>query len=118
MDTKILAPVDAEMAGYARFNAGPHLCVDVPKGHSTISVRTPEGRLVTFGFCPYQKGGPPQCVDVQHHTSNKAKMNGDTACPVQKLICFTVGQDTFRAEYDDEKPTTLVSLILEQYKGS
>lgn len=99
--------------GYAKFNGGPHLCLDVPDGHYTISVRTSEGHLITFAFVPYKENGPAQCVDVQHHNTGVTKMNGDFPCPVQKVICFTPGNDVFRSKRDDKKPTTLVTFILQ-----
>lgn len=103
---------EAEANGFAQFNNGPHLCVEVPDGPFTISAKTSEGKKITFAFCPYEEGGPAQCVDVQHHTSEKVVMNGQHPCPVQQVICFTIGRDTFRAKVSDEKPTTLMTVIL------
>jgi hypothetical protein len=106
---KVLPVKKVEEAGFAKFNGGPHLCVDVPDGHYTISVKTSEGRKITFAFCPYKKDGPAQCVDIQQHDTGKAAENGS---PVQKVICFTPGNNTFRSGWADEKPTTLVTVLL------
>ncbi len=109
---KVLPAKKVVENGFAKFNGGPHLCVDVPDGHYTISVKTSEGRKITFAFCPYEENGPAQCVDVQQHETGKSVMNGDRECAVQKVICFTPGRDTFRSSWADEKPTTLMTVIL------
>lgn len=42
-----------EEEGYfQKFNDGKHLCIDAPLGHFTISVRTREGKKITFAFLP------------------------------------------------------------------
>lgn len=97
---------------FAKFNSGEHLCVEVPDGHFTISARTSEGKQITFAFLPYKENGPAQCVDVEHHTSSKTVMNGNIELNVQKVICFTIGRDTFRSNLDDEKPTVLTTVLL------
>lgn len=109
---EILPANQAPLFDFAKFNGGPHLCVEVPDGHFTITARTSEGKKITFAFCPYQDNGPPQCVDVQHHTSPKSVLNGSIVCPVQKIICFTPGHNTFASNLNDTIPTTLVTVIL------
>lgn len=118
MNTQLLTRDEAVAQGYAKFNNGPHLCVDIPNGGFTISARTSEGKLITFAFCPYADNGPPQCVDVQCQTPERTVMNGDFVCPVQRVICFTTGRDTFRSTVNDEKPTTLVTVILQHEKDN
>lgn len=54
----------AQEAGFATFNNQPHLCIDIPDGSHTITVRTSEGKKVTFAFQSYTEGGAPQCVDI------------------------------------------------------
>lgn len=94
---------------FAKFNGGPHLCVDVPDGLFTITAKTTQGKKITFAFCPYEKGGPPQTVDVQHHTSLKSAENGS---PIQRVICFTPGNHTFKSDFNDTVPTTLLTVLL------
>lgn len=107
----------AEITGFAKFNGGPHLCVDVPDGHFTITCRTSEGRQVTFAFCPYKANGPAQCIDIQNHNTNAVRVNGDTNCPIQKVIMFGVGNRRVDFSYTDNPPITLTTLILAPHEG-
>jgi hypothetical protein len=103
----------AVYAGFAHFNGGPHLCVDVPNGNFTVTCRTSEGRKITFSFVPYTEDGPAKCVDVQHHTSGAAMDNGgSTDIPVQEVIAFTSGSSLFRSKFTDERPCTLMTVLL------
>ena len=117
-DSMFLASVktadDAVQAGFAQFNGWDHLCVNVPDGGFTITAKTSEGHKITFAFCPYKKGGPPQCVDVQREDSEEVIMNGDDALPVQQVICFGRGKDKFRSELttDETKAVTLTTVLL------
>jgi hypothetical protein len=109
---RLLEPDGAKHLGYTTYNGGPHLCVDVPDGHFTISCKTSEGKVVTFAFCPYQDDCPPQCVDVKHHTSGVKVKNGDTMLAAQEVICFATGRERFRSSIKDEKPHTLTVILL------
>lgn len=108
------SPQQAQLDGYATFNRGPHLCIDAPNGHFTISVRTSEGKMVTMAFVPYSENGPPQCMDVQYHSSGVVKQNGSSSSPVQAVIGFTTGSNVFRSTLEDEKPCTLLTVLLNQ----
>lgn len=78
-----------EAAEFAQFNRGPHLCVEVPDAISTISVRTSEGNKITFSFLPYREGGPPKCVDIQHHSiQTTVNDTNGKRLPVQEVIVF------------------------------
>lgn len=102
----------AQQDGFAIFNRGPHLEVEVPNGHFTITARTSEGKRVTFAFCPYQENGPAQCVDILYHDSEVIKMNGDHPCPVQAVTLFTTGSNVASTKLNDEKPCTLATVLL------
>lgn len=110
--TAVLTPDAAEAAGYARFNGGAHLAVDVPDGNFTITARMTNGKRVTFAFVPYRKDEPAGCVDISYDDAPVAPlMNGRTACHVMHAIGFTVGPDTF----DTRKiaaPTTLITVLI------
>lgn len=110
--TKMMSRREASYTPFATFNNCPHLVVDAPNGNFTITVRTSEGKRITFAFNPYQENGPAQCVDILHHDSGVVKENGDTDCPVQEVIAFTVGNDLFRSKLDDKKPCTLLTVLL------
>lgn len=116
MDIKLLTPDEAKKNGFGQFNSGTHICVDLPDGKHTISVRTSEGRLITFAFCPFGDNTPPQCVDIQHHTSGKTASNGASDFPVQQVTCWTPGQPVFVGKYDDPKPISLVVVNLQPAK--
>ena len=109
---------DVEAAGFAKFNGGSHLCVDIPDGHFTISCKTSEGKKVTFAFVPYTEAGPGQCVDIQRHGCPVTCPNGDSQLDVQKVICFGPGPTQFRSEEttDPMKAVTLTTLLLSDRK--
>jgi hypothetical protein len=110
MTTKTLTPEQAAQAGFARFNNGNHLCVDLPPGPATISVRTADGKRVTFAFCPYSEDGIQKCVDIQQHDTEETVINGSLAVPIQNPVIFTCGSTLYRRT-EDQKPT-LVTLLL------
>lgn len=109
-----ITPDEAVRMGFAKFNRGQHLAVDVPDGNFTVTCRTSEGRKLTVAFCPYKDGGPAQCVDIQHHTSELTVPNGEIRLPVQQVICFGIGRDKYRSQAvaDKEKATTLTTILL------
>jgi hypothetical protein len=107
-------PGTAKQIGFARFNNGDHLCVDVPDGHSTISARLSDGRQVTFAFCPYEDGGVPKCVDIRdtgRPLNDTMKTNQDQY--QQDVIGFAGARNAF-VSVDEKKPCTLISLL---FKG-
>ena len=114
--TQELPHDEAEAEGFARFNQGPHLTVDLPKGGSTITVRTPAGERVTFGFVSYGPGTA-----------------GGSLLPVQNVRVFGLGDtkyssdevheealatdnDKFYELPDSERPPTLTCVLFEQEK--
>jgi hypothetical protein len=108
----------AEAAGFAQFNGGPHLCVEVPNNHFTVSAKTTEGKRITFAFVPYKEDGAAQCVDVKYHDSPAPRIpNGDMRLSVMHSVGFTVGHDTYDTRRMKE-PTTLITVLLsdEDYK--
>lgn len=72
----------AEENGFAKYNGGPHTAIELPEGIHTITVKTGDGKLVTFGFYA-RPGGVPghQCVDVVNHSMPKTS----GGAPVQQL---------------------------------
>jgi hypothetical protein len=81
--------VTALAAGFASFNDVPHLCVQLPDGRHTISVRTSDGRRITFAFLPMAAaGGAADCVDIVYHDSGSscASANGATVPTFDVII--------------------------------
>lgn len=114
---KTLPHDQVEDAGFAKFNGGDHLCVDIPDGHYTITVKNSEGRKVTFAFCPYEEGGVPRCIDIQDHGGKEIGDDQAFLSPTQKgvaqsLICFSGGGTAFRVDDKAEKAVTLTTLLL------
>jgi len=97
-----------EEKGFAKFNNGYHLCVDVPDGNFTITAKTSSGKRVTFAFAPYKKDGEAGCVDVVYHDSGNTVSNNETDCPTFKAINFGMG--CWNADPDDN---TIVSIVLD-----
>jgi hypothetical protein len=66
--------VIALAAGFASFNNVPHLCVQLPDGHQTISVRTSDGKRITFAFlATAAAGGAADWVDIVYHDSGSTR---------------------------------------------
>ncbi len=104
---------DAAMQhGFAEFNGGKHLCVDVPDDSFTVSCRTSEGRRITFSFLPYKQGGPPQAVDIQYHDSPVLIEHSDTVLPAQSFIGFGPKRGDVRYSRHSTKPCTLLCVIM------
>ena len=102
----LLTPLRANSLGYAKYNNGAHLCVDIPPlEHFTISVKTPEGKLVTFAFIPSADRAPAGtlCVDIKQHKKLKDDLSS------QRVACWTPGHPVFRS-LDIKEPVTLTVL--------
>ena len=102
----------AEERGFKGYNSGPHLCVDVPDGHFTITCINSEGKKVTFAFCP--NAGPQainpghQCIDIQGDLGVK----NEDGTPIQQGTFLGQGPTNAVCKYTDPEPTTLFVLSL------
>jgi hypothetical protein len=74
-DAEWVSEAIALAAGFASVNNVPHLCVELPDGHNTISVRTSDGKRITFAFIvtSWPPGGPADCVDIVYHDSGSTR---------------------------------------------
>ena len=89
---------------YAEFNRNPTLAVDIPDGGFTITVKTSEGKRMTFAFQPYNNGGPPQCVDVCYHDSGKTReFNGETLPIFDTILFGQTGTPAVPIQHDTRK---------------
>lgn len=124
-DIKIASNIgEAASMGYATFNPGTHVCIDVPDGDTTFSFRTSTGKLVTVDFVPYEEGGVPQCIDIkEHHRDPDRFVKGDMSANdhyTQDVVVFGKGPTCYRnVSYDvrenDERPKpTLITLLIDQ----
>lgn len=96
---------------YATFNRGPHLAVDIPAGHATITARTSDGKRITFAFVPYDDN-TTGCVDIEYHDAPAPLVeNGHTKLNQFHAIGFTPGTTTFDTR-GLKKPTTLIAVLL------
>lgn len=104
----------AAKRGFATFNRGTHLCVDVPDGHYTVSCRLSNGKRVTFAFIPYSENGPADCIDIHHATGTPITGRDfiNDGAIGQNVICFSGGRDAFRSDAHADTPVTLTCLIL------
>lgn len=110
-------PEAAEAAGFAAFNGNPHLCVELPDGGFTITVKTTEGKRITFAFQPYETGGPPQCVDVCYHDDGATVMNGGEALPVFDAIHFAAGKMPYDTRDDGNGKAGIICVLMDKPKG-
>ena len=95
-------------AGFAVFNGGRHVCLELANEPTTISVKTPDGKLVTFAFTRRPEGDGHQCVDiVQHGKARNANGN-----PLQQASFLGQGPTNAVTKLTDESPTTIVVLSL------
>jgi hypothetical protein len=94
---------EAEALGFAGFNRGPHLCVEIPKDetHFTISVKTPMGKRITFAFMNWnsERDGHVECVDIRH----------DSPDGLQKVAVMGQGP-TFYVSKDDAVSLVVMDL--------
>lgn len=102
-----LSATSAEEQGFATYNKnGVHVCIDLPQSNATISVKTPDGELVTFAFIPRPEGEGHQCVDIQHH----GKVVNESNCPLQSASFLGQGPTNAVTRPQDDSPTTVVVL--------
>jgi hypothetical protein len=101
----------AKQCRFGTFNHCPHLCIDVPDGMQTITCRTSNGEKVTFCFVPYRDGGPADCIDIYQHTSKVPAVgrNINAGATAMNVRVFSGGSTLLQ---DDERPVTLMCLIL------
>ncbi|MDB5726058.1 MAG: hypothetical protein JWQ16_2812 [Novosphingobium sp.] len=110
-----MTSADATSIGFATFNHVPTLPIDIPDGGFTVSAKTSEGRRVTFYFGPYQTGGSPRFIDIQHHdTGMTVPDGGGSPTPVFDMLMIA---EKGRHPYDSrnaevsEKPSIAVLLL-------
>ena len=104
---------EAEAEGFATFNEGPHLCVDVPDGMFTISARTSDGKMVTMCFVCYKDGGTAQCVDIKRHDGPTTPFNGEDA-RVFDMLLFKGGGHLFDTRDVETEKKPMIATILMQ----
>ena len=114
-DLPVMTGADAASIGFATFNGVPHKVLDVPNGGFTYSMKTSEGRRVTFYFGNYREGGPPRFVDIQFHDRGTTipDANGGSM-PTFDAFAITKGGRHIvdsRALTEDIKPSILVLLL-------
>jgi hypothetical protein len=110
--TKTLSMEEAKAEGFADFNDNPHLCVELPDGQTTISVRTSEGKRLTIAFLPYIHGKAAQCADVCFHDSGMTAHHNGTDMPVQDMVLFGRGKEVFRTTRLDAQDKPLFATVL------
>ena len=105
---KVLNRSEAIADGFACFNSGDHYCIDLPNAPVTISVRTPDGKLVTFAFVRRPSDIGHQCVDIVHH----GLVKNETGYPLQTAAFLGSGPTVAVTKPTDEVPTTIIALNL------
>ena len=85
MKTHLTDLEGARALGFATFNPGPHLCVDVAEPMATVTLNFPGGKQMTVCYVH-----DAECVDVQVHQGREVDWNGDKSV-VQPLVAFNGG---------------------------
>tara|TARA_B100000519_G_scaffold203396_2_gene226238 strand:- start:9634 stop:10233 length:600 start_codon:yes stop_codon:yes gene_type:complete len=91
--------------------------VQLVGGTETISVRTPNGRQITFAFLPYERGigVEPQCVDiVYHHNGDTIGTGVDNQTPVQAPIVFGKGTTPYKYDSNAAHKPSIVTVLMEE----
>lgn len=91
---------DVQRHGYAQFNGGDHLCVDLPNDYATVVVKLPCGKQVTVSLIP------DTCVDIKLH-------DGTEDVVPQPWILFTEGCGKEYHYNRAERPPVLATLTLD-----
>jgi len=108
------SPETAEADGYASYNNGPHLAIDVPDGGSTVTCLTSAGHRVTFAFVVERHSAAPYGVDIHDHTSRPpSSYNRKGLAQPQEVACFGAGTTPFRSKRDDADPVTVTCVIFD-----
>lgn len=108
-----ITEAEANAKGYATCNDKPHLCVDAPDGDCTITVKTSDGRRITFAFLSYTKGGPADCVDVIYPDNGAQEGFGSSKVDTFDVLCFGRGRTVFDSRKAEHKPC-VVSVLIER----
>ena len=105
MSIKPTTRTQAKADGFAAFNNGPHLCIDVPDRHFTITARTSSGKKITFAFVPYGDGDhcEASCIDIKQHDIDK-----------QQPILFGNGaeRDPYHYNRDNATDVGIIAVVL------
>ena len=111
-----LKGLDREVAveeGFVAFNGGPHLPIELPPGHSTLTVKTSGGDLITFAFIPYEDSPHPRCIDIAYHNNGTTTKNGDRDVPTFNATLWTCGQPIATGHDTGVRdPLTLITILL------
>lgn len=99
----------AQADGFATYNNCPHLCLDIPDGMTTITCKLSNGQQVTLSFLPYAEEPQPKCMDVVVH---KTPTTPD-GVPKQRVMALGQGPTNFVSRYDDEQPTTVTTVLID-----
>lgn len=76
----------AQAKGFATFNEGPHLLVNLPDGNFTLTTRDSLGRRVTISFANYGEGAPQFADIVYHDAGGETINNGSTDLPTFDIM--------------------------------
>lgn len=97
----------AQAYGFAKYNNGEHLCVQLDENpHHTISVVTRFGKRITFAFLNWKdEDSHVECVDIQHHSDRR----NDGGVPLQRVCVRGQGPVLF-VSGEEEATLTIIDL--------
>jgi len=112
---------DATAAGYASFNQGNHVAIDVPDGQTTYSFRTTDGKRLTVCFLPTKaQNEAPGCVDVAYHGTEAAPTKDDRNHQAFEVLLFGKRDSGSLGDQFDSRrhphPTNIVAILMEELK--
>lgn len=107
---------DATAAGFAAFNQGNHVTVEVPDGQTTYSFRTSDGKRLTVCFLPTKSvDAAPGCVDVAYFGTEDDPTKDWRGHQAFEMLIFS----NYKTPYDSRQtshPANIATILLEDLK--
>ena len=111
---------DTTAAGFAAFNQGNHVTIEIPDGQTTYSFRTTEGKRLTVCFLPYRDGEAPQCADIAYNGTEAAPTKDANGHQAFELLAFGKLKSGSRGDQFDTRkqphPANIACVLMEDIK--
>ena len=111
---RVLSRERAAAAGFATFNRCDHVCIDLPPGMTSVSLRSADGKLISMCLLPTGKDeARAECLDIGFENAPVPKVPGPNRDGTQlnrlHVLGFTPGPACI--EIDRRRNTTPITLL-------